>query len=626
MRRQQWWLFVLLIALPALILAILGLRAAKNHSAERYQQQSQTALLADSALSSSLARVGDDLLKRGKTDSSGPPWFSLKADGAIIFWTDRIYFSNAGEPPAEVVHPVSAALEAIASRALTAEAQGAYRDALADYGAITSYPELSVWARLAIARIRMRSNPRAIPEWFENSSPQEMNALTPDGTPVVLLATGYAGQLSEPALSAVEPFLRSVLFRLRSGAWWLSYEQRKLYDAQLTSLLRSGDPDRRLNEVAAIESALRGEAPFRRDSATHLLVADGRPPLLLIAVPEEGTHGDWRAVAFSNGTLSEFLNRALAPLQKSVSYPIGLANASGQLLWGKFPYDSGRRKFQIQVFQGWNLLAGDSPADRRQRWIWYGFVLVLVATLGFGMQMTGRVVRRELDLARLQADFIAGITHDFKNPITGIRLLAERISSGRVAHPSGLREYCEAVRVEADRLDHLISRLLEAHRIQAGEKRYQIAPHCAADIAAAAIAHLGAQAEAKRIRVSLDADDSTSEVGLDRSAIQDALENLLDNAIKYSPPETEVHLIVRHGPGGLSLIVRDSGIGIDSQDLPRIFDRFYRGRRGEAQSVKGTGLGLSLVRATAQGHGGTVEVDSRPGRGSEFQIRIPVRP
>src|SRR5207247_609492 len=110
--------------------------------------------------------------------------------------------------------------------------------------------------------------------------------------------------------------------------------------------------------------------------------------------------------------------------------------------------------------------------------------------------MTARIVAREMDLARLQAEFSASVTHEFKSPITGIRLLIERIGGGRGLDAGKLREYCAAVRQETDHLEHLVNRLLETHRIQSGQKQYHMAPYAVTDIAEEAIARLRPQSDA----------------------------------------------------------------------------------------------------------------------------------
>jgi two-component system phosphate regulon sensor histidine kinase PhoR len=244
--------------------------------------------------------------------------------------------------------------------------------------------------------------------------------------------------------------------------------------------------------------------------------------------------------------------------------------------------------------------------------------------LSLALIMTMRVIGREMELARLQTEFAAGVTHEFKSPITSIRLLVERIARGHVVAADSLHEYAAIIDDQAARLEQLVNRLLQAHKMHAANESYHIVPHCLFDIAQNAIERLNAQASAKRIAVHLDADDIAREVPLDGAAIQDSLQNLIDNAIKYSPPDTAIEVKIRHAQDQVSIVVSDRGVGIDKQDLPRVFDRFYRARRGSRQSVTGTGLGLWLVKRAAEGHGGRVDVQSQPGAGSVFCVTIPI--
>ena len=239
--------------------------------------------------------------------------------------------------------------------------------------------------------------------------------------------------------------------------------------------------------------------------------------------------------------------------------------------------------------------------------------------------MTMRITGREMELARMQADFAAGVTHEFKSPITCIRLAMERIIAGRVHDTASLSEYHNSIWRQTDRLEGLVNRLLETHRIDSGKNQYHFAPHNIVDIAETAIAHLRTQAEAKNINLTLEADDTLREIDVDRTAIQDSIENLIDNAIKYSPPGRHVQVVVRYSPQEFTVTVQDQGNGIPPADLPRIFERFYRSRNDPHPSVRGTGLGLPLVKAVAEGHGGSVDVRSVPGQGSEFCIHIPIR-
>lgn len=623
-KANWWWGFCLLIAAPALVLASLGFRFVKSQEAERArqfdEQAHQLALSLDAALNSALARMEANLLRRQPGRIEDTPWFTLDASGEIVFPDDKITFSDSHGH-----QMLSPDLEMAADQALAAEAQLDYAGALVAYQASARYRELSAWARLGVARIKMRQRPEAIVEYVNSLQNSDNDSQSPDGTPVALLASGYISDLPQSATSAALPFLRSARSLLRSGNWWLNYQQRKLYDAELTSLIAGvagspADEDIRLAEIGTIENAVRRLMPFRNDSAKVAFAGSQ----LLIVNPEPAAGGHWRGLALQGPSLSAFANDGIDLFHRTVPFAIGI-DADGRMSWGGVR--TVKRSVPLPSIPGWQLVADDPPSDitRRERGLWYGLLGLLVTTLILGLTMTGRLVRREAELARIQAEFAAGVTHEFKSPLTGLRLLMERISSGRLISPESLREYLNAMRRETDRLDHLVNRLLETHRIQSGQREYHIAPHCVTDIAQSAAARLRTQAESKHIQLLVDSDDPTREIEVDRDAIQDSFENLLDNAVKYSPPNTSVTLVIRHAGRNLLVAVRDEGTGIDSADLPHIFNRFYRGRRASAQSVPGTGLGLALVKAVAEGHGGTVEVDSTSPRGSEFRIRIPIR-
>jgi signal transduction histidine kinase len=618
-----WWGFGLLIAAPALILAVLGFRSIKSQEADRArrfdEQVRQLALSLDTALDATLSRMETDLARRKPGRVQGPPWFTLDDSGNLLFPDDKVFFSDSYVYPLLPLEVRQAADEALA-----AEAQSDYPRALDAYRKSTRYRELSVWARLGAARITMRQQPNAIIELLNLLQRSDGDSLSPDGTPVALLAAGYIEKLPKAQSSAALFFLKTTLSQLRSGHWWLNYQQRKLYDAELTELIPAmgGSPpmeDPRLGAIAAAETVSRRALPFRRGSPT-IGFADS---VLLVVNSEPGTSGRWRGLALSGSALSTVAGEALGPLSKTVPFAIGI-DASERTSWGDVRV--AKRRVALASVPGWQMVADDPPGDvtRRERGLWYGLLGLLVSTMIFGLTMTGRFVRREAELARVQAEFAAGVTHEFKSPLTGLRLLMERISSGRLISQESLREYLNAMRRETDRLDHLVNRLLETHRIQSGQKQYQIAPHCVTDIAQTAVARLRTQAESKHIELRIDSDDLTREIDVDRTALQDSFENLLENAVKYSPPGTPVTLSIRHGVRDLLVTVRDEGTGIDSADLPHIFDRFYRGHRASAQSIPGTGLGLALVKAVAEGHGGTVEVEST-NRGSEFRLRIPIR-
>lgn len=198
-RTRWWWGFGLLIATPALVLAVLGLRSVNLQEADRRHQieehQGQAALALDTALGAALSGLEDALLRRqtGSVDSS--PWFTLSRSGELAFPSDRIVFSDFSGGPAQIPHALPAPLQAAAEEGLAAEARSDYPRALAIYQELARSPKLSAWGRLAVTRIGMRQYPSALLDWVSSLQPSDSDSLTPDGAPVMLLATGYTREL-----------------------------------------------------------------------------------------------------------------------------------------------------------------------------------------------------------------------------------------------------------------------------------------------------------------------------------------------------------------------------------------------------------------------------------------------
>ena len=630
---RWFWVFGLLIGVPALALFILGLRTIDLEREERRRQvtrqQQQIALLADSQISSALSRIEERLPRLAYASSPAFTWVTIDSAGSLVFWKDRMFVSDPGREPEEVRFQISGATQMRVENALAAEAQGEFVTAVQAYRRLARNDKLHAWATLSLTRIQAPNQPSALLSWALRTGTEPFDGLSPSGVPVALIASALAAGSGVPAEPAMLSFLNTTLDHLRSGRWWISLSKRQIEDAQLRTLIRAAggrsiEEDPRLIEADAVQRVLPSPAALRRDTAIRLFGMSGTAPVLVVLAPRTGYQG-WSGGVLSGRGLADFINGVLSPIGRTLQYPMWLSDSNGNTLWGTLGGSQGVPALPLRAVPGWELRAGEpSLADIRfTRWIWYTFVIVVIATLSFGIAVAVRGVKREMQLVRLQGEFTASVTHEFKSPITSIKLVLERIASRHILNTTTLTEYLAAVGREADRLEALVNRLLETHRIQSGQKRYNIEPHRAAAIAETAIAHYRAQADAKHIRVALEVEDPSRESALDRRAIQDSLENLIDNAIKYSPPHTTVDVIVRHDDSELVIAVHDRGIGIDAADLPRIFDRFYRGRLGEAQSVNGTGLGLAIVKAIVKGHGGKVEASSAPGQGSEFRMRIP---
>ncbi|MCI0698672.1 ATP-binding protein [candidate division KSB1 bacterium] len=254
----------------------------------------------------------------------------------------------------------------------------------------------------------------------------------------------------------------------------------------------------------------------------------------------------------------------------------------------------------------------------------YFYVFVLIAgILIFGLTLTLRSVNHELELARLKSDFVSTISHDFKSPLTSIRQLAEMLQTGRVPSESRRRQYYDALVEQSERLSILIDNVLDFAKMEEGRKMFAFELMDISGLLREIVARMQHSHEGFQIHAQIP--EPLPAVNVDRLAISQAMTNLLDNAIKYSGDANRIEVRAFAENQHLVIIVQDYGIGIEKGDIGKIFDRFYRGGDPLLRMVKGTGLGLMLVKQIVKAHHGAVQVESEPGWGSTFTIRLPLQ-
>jgi two-component system phosphate regulon sensor histidine kinase PhoR len=235
-------------------------------------------------------------------------------------------------------------------------------------------------------------------------------------------------------------------------------------------------------------------------------------------------------------------------------------------------------------------------------------------------------VTRLRRLEAVRSDFVANVSHELKTPVTSIKGFAETLADGAIDDPDAGRRFLRIIAGQADRLNAIIEDLLALSSLERGVEGREVALQEArlADVLAVAAEVCASKAEAKDIGVVVDCpDDLFAEVN--PPLLEQAVVNLLDNAVKYSPGHTTVALSAARTERETVITVTDQGVGISREHLPRLFERFYRVDKARSRDLGGTGLGLSIVKHIAQVHGGSVSVDSLVGRGSTFRIHLPRR-
>ena len=255
----------------------------------------------------------------------------------------------------------------------------------------------------------------------------------------------------------------------------------------------------------------------------------------------------------------------------------------------------------------------------------YSFVFLLIAgILIFGLVLTIRAVSHELELARMKSDFVSTVSHEFKSPLTSIRQLAEMLQSGRVPSEERRQKYYDVLLEQSERLSLLTDNILSLAKIEEGRAEFTFEPTDISALLTAVVASFQERVRHEGFDVGLEVEGTLPLLAVDRTALSQAVTNLVDNAVKYSGDSRKVSVTASADDRSLSIAVRDSGVGIKKEDIGRVFERFYRGGDELTRTVKGSGLGLTLVREIVGAHHGTVDVQSEPGKGSVFSIRLPL--
>jgi signal transduction histidine kinase len=231
--------------------------------------------------------------------------------------------------------------------------------------------------------------------------------------------------------------------------------------------------------------------------------------------------------------------------------------------------------------------------------------------------------RKQHELESMRRDLVSWAGHDLRTPLTGIRVLVEALADGVISDPDTSQRYLEQARKHIDHLSLLIDDLFQVSQIDAGGIKLNLESASLADLISDTLEGFSGLAARQNISLTGRASPGIDPIKMDVQRIGRVLNNLVDNALRYTPPGGTVTVQAEIIQGCVRVMVQDDGQGISANDLPHVFERFFRGEQSRSQATGGSGLGLAIAKGIVEVHGGKIWVDSTPGQGTRFFFSLP---
>ena len=621
-------LFVVLSGVPLIALGWLGWRLLQQDRALDAQRLRDRLDNSATALVREFERelvAWDDLLQQSSDGSAPEPRAGavvviFDANGVVQQHGTRLpYFPDVRFP--QMSSAVFADAEADEFRRKDLES------AARAYTRLTNNPSLPTRAAALVRLARvLRKQERHREALDVYASLAELGEITVAGSPAELVARrermvlfSAMGNHAEAAREAAQ-----LAAALGDGRFAID---RATFEFYHEAVIREGATGADLNARLALAGAMEAFWPGMRDKPSGRADWNGDSGAFIAVWRRTGTQS--AALVGSTDALVAHVRRRASTVTERWS----LEDSGGREISGQLPVtEIMLRKTFRETGLPWTIrmAAAGGPADRTfalRRNLFAASLGLMVLIIAASSYFVFGAVNRELRVARLQSDFVAAVSHEFRTPLTAMCHLTELLEEGQ-APPGRVAQYHRALAKESRRLHAMVEGLLDFGRMEAGRRTYELADVDANSLVAEIVREFREQRTDDAPRVHLTPPHQSSDAPLmiraDRNALTVVLRNLLDNAIKYSPALGKVVVSVKPDGAFVGISVDDEGPGVSKAESQDIFRKFTRGAAARTMNVKGTGIGLTLAAEIVRAHGGRLEVDSEPGRGSRFTTFLPL--
>ena len=391
------------------------------------------------------------------------------------------------------------------------------------------------------------------------------------------------------------------------------------------------------NIVAEIESDIKlGISSDLQTRHTSLVENNSMLQFGYFILPSAFQQSQLVAMAYQiekNYILSDLFPEILASVELGRDVYVGILNENDSLL-----YIRNNRPLTnylvaenfSQLFINWRLALFDSNGKSidqlvgRERQLYLVLFVGIITVMFLGIFLTIRAVIHESEVSRMKSEFVSNVSHELKTPLALIRMFGETLDTGIVTDENKKREFYSIIRKESERLTQLINNVLDFSRMDAGSKDYKFEKADLVNVVRSSLEAYKFHIRDNGFEIESELPDELLMHKIDKDAISQALLNLLSNAVKYSEEKKYIRVGICKDSTSALISVKDHGIGISKEELKKIFDKFYRVTSAKAKKTRGSGLGLTLSKHIIEAHGGTIEVESEPGNGSKFTIKIPL--